>query len=386
MAGGKCSLPFNRLIIGGGILLTSERKHGGNVYRVASQYGLNINEIIDFSASVSPLGVPDAVMQAIRESLENIAHYPDPSCQVFRQAAAADLGVESENIIAGNGGAELIYLAARVLQPGVALLPFPTFSEYGYAVGSAGGQLRYVRLRPEDNRFVFPVDDFCRAMKETEVAFLCNPNNPTGTLLDKHALQQMLEAGRDTGCFLIVDEAYMDFVKDSEDYSLVKQVMDYDNLLIIRSLTKAYALPGLRIGYAVGNQALIRRMNSLRDPWSVNALAQAAGSAALQDRDYLARLRAMVWEERQFMYDEIKNLPGFKPYIPAANYILVDTTATGLRAGYLQEKLAGKGLLIRDCTSFKGLGPYYFRIAIRTRAENTSLVKALSELLEKGEL
>lgn len=364
---------------------TTERKHGGNVYRLARQYGLNIDEIVDFSASVSPLGVPESVMQAIKDSLGNIAHYPDPACQVFRQAAAVESGVDSENIIAGNGAAELIYLIIRMRRPRLALLPVPTFSEYGHAVSSAGGRLSYVELQPEDNHFLFPVDEFCQAMPGADLAFICNPNNPTGTLLDNTESREILEAGRDHGCFVVADEAYLDFVKDGSDYSLVKQVSEFDNLLIIRSLTKAYALPGLRIGYAIGNKALIHKMNMLRDPWSVNALAQAAGAAALQDRDYRTRLQAMVWEERQFVYDEIEKFPGLKPYLPTANYMLVDTSATGFTAGYLQENLARNGLLIRDCSSFKGLGRYYFRIAIRTRAENARLIRALSEILQKGE-
>ncbi|KUK84897.1 MAG: Histidinol-phosphate aminotransferase, partial [Desulfofundulus kuznetsovii] len=367
------------------ILPITERKHGGNVYQVARQYGLDLEEIVDFSASVSPLGVPEAVMQAVKTSLETIMRYPDPACQVFRQAAALELGVESENIIAGNGAAELIYLIVRMLLPRRALLPVPTFSEYEHAVGSAGGRLRYVQLQPENTHFVFPVDDFCKAIQGADLAFICNPNNPTGTLLDKTALQEILEAGKDNHCFIVVDEAYLDFVKDGSDYSLVKQVLEYDNLLIIKSLTKVYALPGLRIGYAIGNKALIRKMNNLRDPWSVNALAQAAGAAALQDGNYRTSLQEMVWEEREFLYEEIKKLPGLKPYLTTANFILVDTSATGFTVGYLQENLARAGLLIRDCTSIKGLGPYYFRIAIRTRAENARLIKALNELLKKWE-
>lgn len=361
----------------------TERKHGGNVYRAARQYGLNLEEILDFSASVSPLGVPETVMQAVKTSLDTIAHYPDPACQVFRQTAAAELGVESENIIAGNGAAELIYLIVRMLLPRWALLPVPTFSEYGHAAGSTGGRLRYVGLQPEDTRFVFPVDDFCKAIQGADLAFICNPNNPTGTLLDKAELQEILEVGQDNHCFIVVDEAYLDFVKDGSDYSLVKQVLEYDNLLIIKSLTKVYALPGLRIGYAIGNKALIRKMNNLRDPWSVNALAQAAGAAALQDKDYRTRLQEMVWEERQFLFEEIKKLPGMKPYLPTANFILINTFETGFTAGYLQENLARAGLLIRDCTSFKGLGPYYLRIAVRTRDENARLIRVLNEVLRK---
>jgi len=357
--------------------LQKERIHGGNVYEVAQKYNLYLEEILDFSASVSPLGVPESVMQAVQNSLGTIAHYPDPACKVFRQAAAAELEVGCENIIAGNGAAELIYLIARMILPRCTLIPIPTFSEYGYAVSSVGGKLKYIQLKPEGSRFVIPMDDFCQSIRGADLAFICNPNNPTGTLLDRNELREILAAGKDNHCFMVVDEAYLDFVKGGSDYSVINQIVDYDNLLILKSLTKVFSLPGLRIGYAIGHKNLIDKMNTLRDPWTVNALAQTAGAAALTERDYRTRLQELVDGEREYLYEQIKRLPGLKPYIPTANFLLVNTCGTGFTASHLHEVLARSGLLIRDCTSFQGMGPYFFRIAVRTRSENMRLIQAL---------
>lgn len=354
-----------------------ERIHGGNVYEVARKYIIDLEEILDFSASVSPLGVPEVVMQAVKNSLGTIAHYPDSACKDFRQAAASELGVGRENILAGNGAAEIIYLIVRMILPRYTLIPIPTFSEYGYAVRSVGGKLKYFELQPEGSRFVISIDDFCKSIRGSDLAFICNPNNPTGTLFDRNDLQEILEVGKANHCFIVVDEAYLDFVKGGSDHSVVNQVFHYDNLLILKSLTKVYSLPGLRIGYAIGHKDLIDKMNTLRDPWSVNSLAQAAGVAALTERDYRTRLQETIWEERQYLYEEIKKLPGLKPYIPTANFLLVNTCEAGITASHLQEVLARSGLLIRDCTSFQGMGPYFIRIAVRTRLENMRLIHAL---------
>ncbi|MEA4926240.1 MAG: threonine-phosphate decarboxylase CobD [Syntrophomonadaceae bacterium] len=354
------------------------RIHGGNIYEAAQQNNLKAEEILDFSASVSPLGVPEAVMQAVKNSLGTIAYYPDPDCKVFRQAAASQAGVGSENILAGNGAAELIYLIVRMINPGIALMPIPTFSEYGYAVNSIGGKLQYIQLQPEASRFIFPVDQMCQSIREADLAFICNPNNPTGTLLKPVELREILEAGRANNCFIVVDEAYLDFVEDGSDYSAVNNVFDYKNLLIIKSLTKVYSLPGLRIGYGIGPPDLIEQMNTLREPWAVNILAQAAGAAALKAEDYHTRLQELVRGERQYLYEEIKRLPGLKPFMPTANFLLVDTSQTGIPAAQWQEILLRSRLLIRDCTSFEGMGPYFFRIAVRTRSENIRLIQALA--------
>ncbi|MBC7076175.1 MAG: threonine-phosphate decarboxylase [Syntrophomonadaceae bacterium] len=362
-------------------MANDERIHGGNVLEACIRYGFDPEDVIDFSASLSPLGIPAGVMQALQASLAAIQHYPDPECLFFRQAVASELGVGMENILAGNGAAEIIYLIVRLLLPHCALVPSPSFTEYEYAVYSAGGKIRFFPLHELDYQFVLPVESFCRSIPGTDIVFLCNPNNPTGTLVEREEMLEILRVCKKHDSMLVLDEAFLDFVDDGEGYSLVDMVPKYDNLLILKSMTKTYSLPGLRIGYAVGSKKLIRQMDKLRDPWSVNSLAQVAGTAALQEKEYLYQVKKVVRRERKFLYEEIKKQSQLKPYPPTANFLLVCIGQKGFTAGWLREMLARRGLLIRDCASFTGMGPYYFRVAVRTHPENLRLLQGLKEVL-----
>lgn len=358
-----------------------ERVHGGNIYELAKKNNLPLEDIVDFSSSVSPLGVPANVMQAIRDSLEIITHYPDPACTAFCRIAAAEHGVGIENILAGNGAAELIYLIVHMIKPGCVLIPIPTFSEYEYAVNSIGAKIRYVKIQPRDNQFSISVENFCDLIPGSDLAFICNPNNPTGTLLGLNDLQHIVKVGKANGCFIVIDEAYLDFVENGNKYSMVEKISCNDNVIVLKSLTKVYSLPGLRIGYAVGTKNLINMMRNLRDPWSVNALAQVAGAAALKEADFRLRLQRYVWKERQFLYDELRQIIGLHPYYPTANFILVNCRQTSITSRRWQEGLAQSGLLVRDCSSFNGMGPYFMRIAVRSRAENMQLIEAMRDFL-----
>ncbi len=357
-----------------------ERMHGGNVLEVCLRYGFNPEDVVDFSASLGPLGAPVRVMQALQTSLAAIQHYPDPECGFFRQAVASELGIGMEYILAGNGAAEIIYLIVRLLLPRCVLVPSPSFTEYEYAGHSVGGEIRYFPLQEMGYQFILSVESFCRAIPGTDIVFLCNPNNPTGTLIEREEMLEILNVCKKHDSVLVLDEAFLDFIDDGDRYSLIDMVPRYDNLLILKSLTKTYSLPGLRIGYAIGCEKMIQRMGQLRDPWSVNSLAQVAGIAALEEKDYLYQMKNLVREERQFLYEEIKKQSQLKPYLPTANFLLVCIKQKDFTASWLREMLARKGLLIRDCSSFTGMGPYYFRVAVRTHPENLRLLQALKEI------
>ncbi|MEQ8200748.1 MAG: threonine-phosphate decarboxylase CobD [Syntrophomonadaceae bacterium] len=358
-----------------------ERIHGGNIYEMAKRYGLAPEAIIDFSASVSPLGVPEKVMAAIKAALAAIKHYPDPECRTFREMAAAYHGVNYENILAGNGAAEIIYLIAHMVRPSRALIPIPTFSEYEYAVESVGAEVIHTSFKPRGPSFFIDKEDFIKSIPDGGLAFICNPNNPTGTLWTLEDLLEIIEIGQARHCLIVVDEAYLELVENGAGYSLVGKVADYDNLLILKSLTKVYALPGLRIGYAIGSSKIIKAMAMLRDPWSVNVLAQVAGTAALQESDYLSSLQELVQLERRYLYEELGKITGLEPVYPTANFVLVDTGPAGISAGTLQKELAVLGILIRDCTSFRGMGCNHIRITVRNRPDNERLIKAAQDCL-----
>lgn len=361
----------------------TERAHGGNVYEMARRFNLAQEDILDFSASVSPLGMPKKVMAALQESLVMLTHYPDPDCIDFRQAVAQQHGVEPANVLAGNGAAEIIYLIARMVRPVRTLIPYPSFIEYEYAVRSVGGEIAGIAFQQQDSHFVIRREEFLGSILGSDLVFICNPNNPTGTLWQLNELMEIIEVGQAHDCLIVIDEAYLDLVENGGRHSLVGQTDNHNNLIVIKSLTKLYALPGLRIGYAVGPPHLIQALSVLRDPWSVNALAQAAGTAALKEIDYLVQLQGLVQRERQYLYEHLGTIPGLTVYDPAANFILADAGEAGITTGELQQSLAPQGLFIRDCTNFRGLGPGFFRIAVRTRADNQRLIDAIGKFFSE---
>lgn len=358
-----------------------KRAHGGNIYEVARRYNLAPENILDFSASISPLGVPEKVMAAVEAALTAVRYYPDPECTSFCEAAAAYHEVNRQNILPGNGAAEIIYLITHLVRPRRALIPIPTFSEYAYAVESIGAEVISPCFRQQGQRFVIHKEDFVQSIAGKDLVFICNPNNPTSTLWTRGELIEIVEVGRANHCTVVIDEAYLDLVEDGPAYSMVERVRDYDNLLILKSLTKVYAIPGLRIGYALGPSRIIKAMTLLRDPWSVNVLAQEAGTAAFQESEYLSRLRELVQVERQYLYEELSKIAGLEPVYPTANFILFDTGPAGISAATLQNAMATRGILIRDCTSFRGMGGNHVRITVRTRVDNERFIQTARECL-----
>lgn len=356
--------------------------HGGNLTRAAAEFGLSPRDFLDFSANINPLGLSRRVREAVEDNLWQISHYPDPDCRRLKRALADHLGVDERCLLVGNGAAELIYLLARVVARGRALIPAPTFSEYALAVRAAGGEVAYVFTRPSAG-FALPWRDIYRRLGEGDALFLCNPNNPTGTLIPRRELDVLLDMATARRVVVIVDEAFMDFVDDPGEYTLFPLAGRQPNLILVYSLTKILAIPGLRLGALVAPPELVDRLDRLRDPWSVNALAQVAGVAGLQDREYLRQTRAVVSREREFLYRGLSALPGLHPFPGAANFLLVDIGATGYTAAEMVQKMGSKGILLRNCANFPGLGQRYIRLAVRSREENRRLLESLGEIVSK---
>ncbi|OAT86770.1 threonine-phosphate decarboxylase [Desulfotomaculum copahuensis] len=354
--------------------------HGGNLVRAAREYGLSPRDFLDFSANINPLGPSPAALQAIRDNLWQIRHYPDPDCRELKAALSRYLKVDQDCLLTGNGVAELIYLLARVLDIRRALAPAPTFSEYGLAVKCNGGVMRYAVADPAGG-FVPPVAELLRLLPENDALFICTPNNPTGALVERRELEQLLDAAAGCGAMVIVDEAFMDFVPEREQYSLLPRAGQHPNLILLYSLTKFFALPGLRLGALAAPPPLIRRLKEARDPWSVNALAQVAGTTGLADKEYMAATRRLVAEEQVWLRERLNALPGINVRPGAANFLLVDAGAAGCSATELVHLLGRRGVLVRDCSNFPGLRGAYIRVAVRRREENRVLVEALAAVL-----
>ncbi|TYP56795.1 threonine-phosphate decarboxylase CobD [Thermosediminibacter litoriperuensis] len=355
-----------------------ERSHGGNIYEVSKRFKLNHREILDFSANINPLGFPDSVRRIIWEKIDDIIHYPDPGQVELREAASVYYGIKPENILSGNGSVELINLTLEALRPSKVIIPSPTFTEYAFA--SQNRRIKTELVDMTKNDFYWD-DDFVESIKARicpgALVIVCNPNNPTGYLIVKDVIKTLIDETERAKAFLLLDEAFMDFVGESQ--SLCTEVMSCPNVIVLRSLTKFFALPGLRIGFALGNEKLIKKIEKLKDPWNVNTFAGAVGSAVLKETAYIEKTRKYISQEREFLWDGLRQISCFKPFRPAANFIFVKITAK-FGAGFLARELLKRGIAIRECGDFAFLDDSYFRVAVKDRKANETLLEALREI------
>ena len=348
-----------RELIHGGDLVTCRQKHPQV-------------DFIDFSANINPLGMPQGVADALQTCAEDCVHYPDALCRALKTELAAFEKVPEETILCGNGAADIIYRMAYSLRPKTALLLAPTFAEYECALGHVGCAISYHMLREEDG---FAVDErLLPHLAGQEMVILCNPNNPTGSLIDPVLLREILRICEKNGAVLVVDECFLDFLPDENAHTLKPYLQPADNLILLRAFTKIFAMPGLRLGYGLfSNRQTLAACDLAGAPWSVSVPAQLCGIAAMQEGEYLAQTRTLIAQERIYLQEELTRC-GYKVYPPAVNYILFRTDDTALA-----ERLCEKGFAIRDCSNYRGLAPGYFRIAVRTHEENAKLIAALKE-------
>jgi histidinol-phosphate aminotransferase len=346
----------------------SPSRHGGANRLEMRDAGFRSGEVIDFSVNVNPFGPPPAVLTAWHNVA--IEKYPDPESSRLKSALADHLGVDAHNILVGNGTAELIrLLALAFLDVGdVALVPQPSFGEYAVACKLAGASVTEIWAREEDG-YEIQSEEIVSAIQRLSprIVFLGNPNNPTGQYFDSRSVEELIEA--DSNCLVVIDEAFIGFVDDSwESLRLAKR----DNVVLLRSMTKDYALAGLRLGYAVSTEPVIAALKGVQPPWSVNVAAQNAGVLALQDAGYVAGCRVKLCEARDYLKTELSRL-GLAPRPSRANFLIVKVAG----AGELRRQLISSGIVVRDCTSF-GM-PDYVRLAVRTMPECRRLIEALKE-------
>ncbi len=357
------------------------REHGGNIYEKCRENRCAPCAIIDFSASINPKGMPRAAVAAIKEHIALVPHYPEPYAESLVSAIARHYRINPGSVICGNGSTELIYLLPKVLKPKRVLVTSPAFSEYERAcsMNSGASVVRYA-LRREDNFAVDP-EAFINAMAgrysgkrgpKCELVFLCNPHNPTGRLVKKRAILKIADAARKLRCYFVVDEAFIDFCADE---SVISSVAKNPYLVVLRSMTKFYALAGLRLGFGVFPAKLAERLKQCKEPWSVNNLALAAGKVLLSDLAYREASLALIAREKRFLERCFKGL-GIAYWPSDANYYLLHLRNAGSVIGELDRK----GILVRDCSNFEGLGRGYVRIAVRSRQENARLMEEVAQL------
>lgn len=351
--------------------------HGGNIYHYARKFGIPEADFLDFSASINPLGPSPMAVKALREAVPSLVNYPDPASGTLVSAISGRFGIPADAILPGNGSTELIYLLPRALKPARALLPVPSFSDYERALKLAGCGVTHFPLRAAEG-FVPDTDRLTASLPGHDMLFLCNPNNPTGVLLDRDALLHIFKAAKRSKTFVVLDEAFIEYAPGS---SVLEYAARHKGVAVLRNFTKFYGMPGLRGGWLAAHPDAVKRLAASREPWSVNTLAGRAAAASLADRAYEEKSLALVEKEKAHLFRELSRIPGISPYPPSVNFIFARLDYPGADADTLAEALASKGILIRSCSNFRGLDNRFVRVAVRRRADNRALVAALRAVL-----
>src|SRR5919107_5792505 len=329
---------------------------------------------LDYSSSINPLGIPRKAIAAVKMNSNSLAQrYPDPDCIDLKKSLSRYLGIDAEWISVGNGAIEVIYwfVQAAAFVKGRVVIPAPTFCEYELASKKAGAEVTFVPL----HNFELDADQVIEKARGADAIFLCNPNNPTGILATKQIMKIIENV--DSSTRILLDECFIELADNPNGNTMIEQISEFDNLVILRSLTKSFGLAGLRVGYGVCNPTLAKKLSVNKIPWNVNGLAQVAGVAALiERRRYLSKARALVKKERKFLHNNIDKLESFRPLRSDSNYFLVHLQ--GRNSTQFRDRLLKKtGVLVRDCSTFTGMGTQYIRLAVKMHSENMLLLKAL---------
>ncbi len=346
--------------------------HGGDIY--TQKNTADGKTMIDFSANINPLGLPVGVKKALKNAVRKCVNYPDPFCRELAQATAEFLQINKDYLFFGNGAADVLFRLALSLKPKRALLLAPTFADYEKALRSVNCGINYYKLQSKYD-FTVQKDILHRITARTDMVVICNPNNPTGQLMDRSLLEAVLARCREVNAYLLVDECFMDFVDAEKAYSMRHLLADNPNLIILKAFTKTFAIPGVRLGYCMNADAALHKLlHESGQDWSVSVLAQDAGCAALQEREYLNESFMLIKEERHYLINQLKAL-GADVYGSHANYIFFYME----KPAQLKELLYEQGYMIRSCANYHNLGDGYYRIAVKTRVLNRGLIKAIKE-------
>ncbi|SET49752.1 L-threonine O-3-phosphate decarboxylase [Enterococcus malodoratus] len=351
-------------------------KHGGNIQEISETYQKDKNSLIDFSANINPLGIPKGVKKVLSKGIEELIHYPDIRYRALTQAIASFHEVSEDFVYPANGAAEAIFMLGKTLKLDRLLLLAPTFMEYEAAFGQQKTEFCYFNLEQHDFRLSLSALHQSAKQQKVNGICLCNPNNPTGQLIKQSELDELLIFCQENELVLIIDEAFVDFTK--EEHSLVSKIKDYPNLFIFRSLTKMFAIPGLRLGYLLtSNLSVLAEIEEKTVPWHINTFADLAGQQALQEEQFIKDSQQYITQERQFLVNGLSDFKELEVFPSQTNFLFFRYHG----ADCLQAEMIKKNILIRNCNSFNGLNHKYYRIAVKSRTENQILLDALEAIL-----
>lgn len=337
--------------------------HGGDIYR---------NHVkTDFSVNVNPLGIPEAVKAALYEAVDNCTRYPDISAEKLKEAVSEMLTVPKGYLLFGNGASELFMAIIHGIKPKKTVIPVPSFYGYEYAAETADGEILYYKTK-EKNDFCLQEDFLSVLTEDVDILFLANPNNPTGNLMSRDELRNVLSHCRDKGVYVVLDECFIEFC--GKECSMLQEIETFSNLILVRAFTKIFSIPGVRLGYFVcSNPLLLGKIGRQLPEWNVSRFAQAAGYECAMQTAFVEKTVTFIRKERRFLEDGLKQA-GFRVFPGKANFLLIYCEQP------LYDRLLEKGILIRDCENFRGLSKGFYRIAVKDRKENEDLLRAIGEI------
>ena len=356
-----------------------EHFHGSDLEKIEQVYGIKKEDIISFSANVNPLGISYKLKNELASHIDAITSYPDREYTSLRKAIAEYIDTDAADILVGNGSTELISLAIQFIHPKKACILGPTYSEYEHEISLSGGQIHYFALEETDD-FLLNESRLCQALTpDFDLLVLCNPNNPTSTQIHQDKMRTILEHCKKQNIFVMVDETYVEFSEEYDSVTSVPLTRCYDNLMVLRGISKFFAAPGLRLGYAIcGNRSFVEKMNAFKNPWTINSLASVAGEIMFRDDKYIRQTTELIFSERKRICNLLdKHKDSFKYYQPHANFILLRSRKENVTSERLFEAAIQKGLMIRDCSSFTFLDNHFIRFCFMKKENNDALLSVL---------
>lgn len=361
-----------------------EHFHGSDLEKIEKLYNIKKEEIVSFSANVNPLGLSPLMKAGLQNNIDCLCAYPDREYLALRKAIAEYVSSCEEYVLVGNGSTELISLFSTVTHPQKALIVGPTYSEYEHEIGLNNGVFTYYELKEADN-FRLNVNDLNRNIDEnTDLCVICNPNNPTSQLITLDDMEAVVKHCKKNNTFVVVDETYMEFVYNYRKHSAINLADRYDNLVILRGVSKFFACPGLRLGYAVcSNRSVLEEIKKIQLPWSVNSLAEEAGKIMFRDTEYIINTAKYINSEREYIYKKLSETDALKVYKPEANFVLCRILVNNHDACELFETAIKQKLMIRDCANFTFLDESYFRFCFMKKEDNEKLLGIISDVFSK---
>lgn len=361
----------------------SDHFHGSDLEKIEATYHINKEDITSFSANVNPLGVSPKLKRGLTDQIDAITSYPDREYTSLRKCIGEYVHTDYNNIIVGNGSTELISLFIQIKKPKKAVMIGPTYSEYEREVSLGGGSSLYFRL-DETNDFKLNVDALEKELKEdVDLLVICNPNNPTSSAIYRDDMRKILDICKQRDIFVMVDETYVEFAKDMDKITSIPLTEYYNNILILRGISKFFAAPGLRLGYAIcGNADLLKEINKRKNPWTINTLAVVAGEIMFTDEDYIRDTKELISSERERICGILSECKNIRVFPPVANFVLIKILKEDLTAMDLFESAIRKGLMIRDCSTFPFLDNRFIRFCFMSKEKNDELLAVLLEQLK----